>query len=253
MCSERYADETPFGLPKYQFPPTSSEASKHVCGTPKSSSALHAVRPLTPAPITPTDGRSTHAARSYSAGERRTAAPSGTRVARRDLLRVRAFNGRFCAARDRPIGNDARTTTATRESAVTALMPSEAISLALAASIYPPALAAVIALGRGTQVRLRVVLLVFGAFFTVLLTGSLMLLLFTEAGASSSSSARTIGAGLYVAGGVALVVLGFRLLNKHRRHPRRTRARPKPTSTWRARAWCCCSVSSCTSSRPRST
>ncbi len=50
-------------------------------------------------------------------------------------------------------------------------MPAEAVSLALAASIYPPALAVVIALGRGTQVRLRVLLLVVAAFFTVLLTG----------------------------------------------------------------------------------
>jgi|GEM_PF-1455120 len=97
--------------------------------------------------------------------------------------------------------------------AVGALMPSEAISLALAASIYPPALAAVIALGRGTQVRLRVVLLVLGAFITVLLTGSLMLLLFSEVG-GSSSSARTVGSGIYIAGGVALVALGYRLLTR---------------------------------------
>jgi hypothetical protein len=39
-------------------------------------------------------------------------------------------------------------------------MPPEAVSLALAASIYPPALTAVIALGRGVEVRLRVVLFV---------------------------------------------------------------------------------------------
>src|ERR1035438_7038904 len=89
-------------------------------------------------------------------------------------------------------------------------MPSEAISLALAASIYPPALAAIIALGRGTQVRLRVLLLVVGAFFTVLLTGSLMLLLFTEVG-SSSKPARTVGSALYIAGGAALIWLGLRL------------------------------------------
>ena len=30
MCSERYADERPLGLRKYQLPPTSSLASKHV-------------------------------------------------------------------------------------------------------------------------------------------------------------------------------------------------------------------------------
>jgi hypothetical protein len=97
--------------------------------------------------------------------------------------------------------------------AVVKPMPSEAISLALAASIYPPALAAVIALGRGTQVRLRVLLLVFGAFFTVLFTGALMLLLFSEVSGSSATT-RTVGSGLYIAGGVALVVLGFRLLTR---------------------------------------
>ncbi len=56
MCSERYAEETPFGFWKYQLPPTSSEASKQVCGTPKSSSALQAVSPLTPAPMMQTFG-----------------------------------------------------------------------------------------------------------------------------------------------------------------------------------------------------
>ncbi len=56
MCSERYAEETPFGFWKYQLPPTSSDASKHVWGTPKSSSDLQAVNPLTPAPITQTFG-----------------------------------------------------------------------------------------------------------------------------------------------------------------------------------------------------
>jgi len=94
-------------------------------------------------------------------------------------------------------------------------MPSEAISLALAASIYPPALAAIIALGRGTQVRLRVVLVVLAAYCTVLVTGSLMLLLFTEV-EGSSSTAQTVGAGLYIAGGIALVLLGIRLLRKPR-------------------------------------
>ena len=95
-------------------------------------------------------------------------------------------------------------------------MPSEAISLALAASIYPPAVAAVIALGRGTQVRLRVLLLVLGAFFTVLLTGALMLLLFTEVG-SSSHPTRTIGAGVYIAAGAALIVLALRLRGRSAR------------------------------------
>jgi Sap, sulfolipid-1-addressing protein len=89
-------------------------------------------------------------------------------------------------------------------------MPSEAVSLALAASIYPPALAVVIALGRGAQVRLRVVLLVVGAFFTVLVTGALMLLLFTEVGGADAPT-RTIGAGLYIAAGVVLLGLAAHL------------------------------------------
>ena len=58
MCSERYADERPLGLRKYQLPPTSSLASKQECGTSQSPSALTAVRPLTPAPITQTRGLS---------------------------------------------------------------------------------------------------------------------------------------------------------------------------------------------------
>ncbi len=57
MCSDLYAEETPLGFWKYQLPPTSSEASKQECGTPKSASALQAVSPLTPAPITHTEGR----------------------------------------------------------------------------------------------------------------------------------------------------------------------------------------------------
>ena len=89
-------------------------------------------------------------------------------------------------------------------------MPPEAISLALAASIYPPALAVVIALGRGKQVRLRVLLLVVGAFFTVLLTGLLMLLLFNEA-ELTSGQARSFGSGVYIAAGLALIWLALRL------------------------------------------
>ncbi len=106
-------------------------------------------------------------------------------------------------------------------------MPSEAVSLALAASIYPPAVAVVIALGRGTEVRLRVLLLVVGAFFTVLVTGSLMLLLFTEVG-SSSKPARTVSAGLYIAAGAALVWLALRL---HNRDPDAPKKETGPSKT----------------------
>ncbi len=89
-------------------------------------------------------------------------------------------------------------------------MPSEALSLALAASIYPPAVAAVIALGRGSDVRLRVFLLVSAALLTVFVTGSLMLLLFEDLGATSRQQ-RSLSAGLYIAGGVALLALAVRL------------------------------------------
>jgi Sap-like sulfolipid-1-addressing protein len=92
-------------------------------------------------------------------------------------------------------------------------VPTEALSLALAASIYPPAVAVVIALGRGADVRLRVFLLVTAALLTVFITGSLMLLLFDELGATSQQQ-RSISSGLYILGGAALVWLALRL-----RHP----------------------------------
>jgi hypothetical protein len=101
------------------------------------------------------------------------------------------------------------------------ILPSEVLSLALAASIYPPALAAVIALGRGTEVRLRLLLFVFASYFTVFAVGVLILLLFTEAGATSKD-VRTPGAGLYIAGGIALIFLAVRL-----RRPRKDKGHQK--------------------------
>lgn len=89
-------------------------------------------------------------------------------------------------------------------------MPSEAVSLALAASIYPPALAAVIALGRGVEVRLRVVLFVIAAYCTVLVTGTLMLFLFAELDVTRQQVI-TPTAGLYLAGGAALLFVAARL------------------------------------------
>ena len=89
-------------------------------------------------------------------------------------------------------------------------MPSEAVSLALAASIYPPALAGVIALGRVSGVRLRVFMFVAAALLTVFVTGALMLLLFQELGATSKQP-RTVSSALYIAGGVVLLWLALRL------------------------------------------
>jgi hypothetical protein len=105
-------------------------------------------------------------------------------------------------------------------------VPAEAVSLALAASIYPPALAAVIALGRGEEVRLRVVLLVLAAYVTVFATGTLILILFNEAGATGRGL-RTPPAGLYVLAGVLLLGLAARL-----RKPRAPKERaPGPSRT----------------------
>ncbi|HEX4188519.1 MAG TPA: GAP family protein [Solirubrobacteraceae bacterium] len=105
-------------------------------------------------------------------------------------------------------------------------MPPEAVSLALAASIYPPALAAVIALGRGVEVRLRVVLFVLAAYCTVLVTGAIMLFLFDELDATRDQLI-TPTAGLYVAAGSALLFVATRL--------RRPRPRASPEHADRSR------------------
>ena len=92
-------------------------------------------------------------------------------------------------------------------------MPPEAISLALAASIYPPAVAAVIALGRGEEVRLRVFLLVGCALLTVFLTGALMLLVLGELPISGREHAARSGL-LELAVGLVLLAIAWRLWRK---------------------------------------
>ena len=52
MCSWRYAADIPLRLPKTQLPPTRSDASNTVNGTPRSCSALAAAMPEEPAPMT---------------------------------------------------------------------------------------------------------------------------------------------------------------------------------------------------------
>jgi Sap, sulfolipid-1-addressing protein len=96
-------------------------------------------------------------------------------------------------------------------------MPPQALSLALAASIYPPAFAAVIALGRGTDVRLRVVLFVGAAMFTVFATGALLLLLLDELELAGSHH-RTPSAILEIAIGLILFGIAYWL-----RRPRQQR------------------------------
>lgn len=89
-------------------------------------------------------------------------------------------------------------------------VPREAVSLALAASIYPPAVAAVIALGRGADVRLRVMLLVSAALLTAYITGLLILVLFADLGATSHQQ-HTVSAGLYIAVGLSLIAFALHL------------------------------------------
>lgn len=108
-------------------------------------------------------------------------------------------------------------------------MPPEALSIALAASIYPPAVAAVIALGQGSDVRLRVLLFVVAALLTVYVTGVLILLVFSDV-AESGGTKHAIGGGLSVALGVGALGLAWWL-----RHPRERKKKEKsgPSKTER--------------------
>ena len=90
---------------------------------------------------------------------------------------------------------------------------SQALSLALAGSIYPPAVAAVIALGRGPQVRSRVFAFVFAAALVTYASGVLLLFLFDELGVSTPGRP-TPGAAIDIALGVALVLLAIYLRRK---------------------------------------
>ncbi len=89
-------------------------------------------------------------------------------------------------------------------------VPPQTLALALAASIYPPAVGAVIALGRGAHLRSRVVAFVLAAIAITYATGTLMLFVLIELGATGSLH-WTPSAAFDVALGVALVGLAFRL------------------------------------------
>lgn len=94
-------------------------------------------------------------------------------------------------------------------------MPTQALALALAASIYPPAVAAVIALGRGAEVRSRVFMFVLAAGLVTYAVGALILYALVELGATGAHHL-TPGAAVDVALGVALMLLALRL---HRKRP----------------------------------
>ncbi len=92
-------------------------------------------------------------------------------------------------------------------------MPPQALALAFAASIYPPAVAAVIALGRGQQLRSRVFAFVFAAFLTTYATGTAMLFLLEELGATTTTS-RSASTAIDLALGLLLIALAVRLQRK---------------------------------------
>jgi hypothetical protein len=94
-------------------------------------------------------------------------------------------------------------------------VPTQALVLALAASIYPPAVAAVIALGRGVDVRSRVFVFVLAAALVTYAVGALILYALVELGATGTHHL-TPSAAVEVALGVLLMLLALRL---HRKRP----------------------------------
>ncbi len=96
-------------------------------------------------------------------------------------------------------------------------MPPQTIALALAASIYPPAVAAVIALGRGSQVRSRVVAFVVAAVLVTYTSGVAILFVLKDVGATGLHY--TPSAAVDIALGAVLLAVARRL-----RRPRAPRA-----------------------------
>lgn len=102
-------------------------------------------------------------------------------------------------------------------------MPPQTIALAFAASIYPPALVAVIALGRGTQVRSRVLAFVAAAILVTYATGVLVLFVLKDVGATGLHY--TPSAAVDLGLGVLLLGLAVRLSR-----PRSARTKPSGES-----------------------
>jgi len=95
-------------------------------------------------------------------------------------------------------------------------VPPETIALALAASIYPPAVAAIIALGRGARVRARVIVFVLAAAGITYATGVLMLSVLVGLGATGPLH-YTPSASLELGLGIVLIAFSVHLW---RRPPR---------------------------------
>ena len=103
-------------------------------------------------------------------------------------------------------------------------MPPQALALAFAASIYPPAVAAVIALGRGEQIRSRVAAFVLAGWIITYAMGTLLLFVLVELGATGSRH-RTPSAAIDLALGVALLILAVFLQKRRADHrPEKDRA-----------------------------
>jgi hypothetical protein len=88
-------------------------------------------------------------------------------------------------------------------------MPPQTVALAFAASIYPPAVAAVIALGQGAEVRSRVLAFVVAAISVTYLMGLLALFVLKDVGATGLHY--TPSAAVDLALGVLLLGLAVRL------------------------------------------
>lgn len=101
-------------------------------------------------------------------------------------------------------------------------MLSQALALALAGSIYPPAIAVVIAFGRGEDVRRRVAAFVGTAWLTVFVVGLLLLTVLSDVGVGSHKH-KSLGPGVDLACGIALLVIAVWL--------RRPRPRPQTAKT----------------------
>jgi hypothetical protein len=85
-------------------------------------------------------------------------------------------------------------------------MPTQALTLALAGSVYPPALAAVIAIGRGPGMRPRLLSFVLAALVTTYAVGLAMLILLVDLGITGVHH-RTPSAALQLAVGLAVLAL----------------------------------------------